>query len=200
MPTTMTQAVHDGEIDTKVFLQLVSRRFGAYAALRDCDQGEIPPRHVEASTYHFDEAVEAKERLAMLQTLSPDAVENAAHVAHQTEVARITNRQAEQAAVVARITGLLEKVKAWEATSESGKIVKEHGIEILERDLDWEGIGNDDSPIPEELSPQRWLAREIQQAATDMSMSLQAFDEECERTVIRNQWLDELYADLDRLS
>jgi hypothetical protein len=120
MPTGYTAKVQSGEItEFSDYAWDCARAFGALILLRDDSSAEIPTAFEPETKYHDEHLEAAKDSLTELQRLGAKECDKRAHEAYLSTVAEFKQRTKEREERRMRYKRMLEKVNAWEASSDN---------------------------------------------------------------------------------
>lgn len=191
MPTGYTADIKDG-ISFEGFLMGCARGFGALLPMRDLPSDAPIPERFEASPYHLDQLIKARNLLRWYEGLSSEEVEtkNAEEFA-KAEQQRFDS-WAENVGMLEAYAYMLERAKAWEPPSEDHVSIKEFMIKQIEESAK----GDDNTEWLAKSTPVQtnteWLEAKKRAALQDIEYHRTKWAEEVQRTEQRNHWLKQL--------
>jgi hypothetical protein len=190
MPTGYTADIAE-DITFNQYVWSCARAFGALVMMRDDPTGTPIPERFEPSDWSVKALAKAKDRLATLQAMSPEAIEANARQDYKDALARHAERKAEYQALRRKYEAMLAQVRAWTSPSKDHDGLKEFMEKQITESIDWD-CNESHLAAPEVQSASVWLTEQIGAAERDIAYHTKAHAEEIERTENRNQWLKAL--------
>lgn len=195
MATGYTAGVADGKVtEFPDFAMQCARAFGALIMMRDDPHNAEIPEEFEPSTFYAERLAEARERLAVLEAMTPDGIVQAAQASNEQAAAAFAENRARQEKIVARYRAMLEKVEAWVPPSLDHVEMKDFMRQQLESSIDFDSY---DLAAPEAEEAGDWYAREVGAARRDITRYAEEHEKEVERTRERNRWVRQLRGSLE---
>lgn len=192
MPTGYTACIGEGA-DFQKYALGCARAFGALIMMRD-DPADAPiPEAFEPSDYHAKAIKTAQERLNELDLMSVADADIAAHLAYDTETARIKAVMAKNDQLRARYQTMLAQVAAWKAPTPDHEGLKSFMREQIESSIDFDCSNNYYlSNIPTRLTAMEWRSAEVEKARHDIAYHSKEHAEEVGRAHTRTDWVKAL--------
>lgn len=194
MPTGYTAPVADGTITTlRDFALRCSRAFGALVSMRDDPLDAPLPEKLIPSDWNFTRLVEARQRLATLQSMSDAEKTAAAEAWNRGNEAAKQKYLAENNERRSRYQAMIAKVEAWEGAPEG---LKPFMLSQLNSSLEFDVS---DDPLrfhPAARSVEEWFEAELKEALRLIEYHDKEHRAEVERVAERQAWLDQLRASL----
>lgn len=157
--------------------------------MRDDPMDAEPPEAFEPSDYYANSLDEGREKLRRLQSMSNDAIEEAAQKAHDEEIERIKAYNVQKAEKRERYETMLSQVQAWQPPSPDHNGLKDFMIEQLQTSIDADCSTTE---VPVRPLPGEWWQQAVERAAMACASSAKNLEEEIVRTNSRNVWLRKL--------
>jgi hypothetical protein len=190
MPTGYTAEVGEG-ISFDQFVWQCARAFGALVMMRDDPANARVPERFEPSDWNAKQLAVAKDRLATLQVMSPEAARINAKAEYDAAVKAREERIASKQALSDKYHAMLAKVVQWEVPSPEHQGLKDFMAEQLRQSIDFDcSMEYDAAPLL--LPGDAWLTKAIAGAQREVDHHAKAHAEEVERTEGRNRWLADL--------
>lgn len=199
MPTGYTSKIHDGkEVTAKEFIMDCSRAFGALIMMRDAPMDTPIPERFEPSMYAKEKAVELKNELARVQSLSEQEamseMESAYRKRADAEFAYYNN----QSILADRYKKLIEQVEKWNPPTDDHRELKEFCLKQLNESLSFDCLRIDKPYVaPDKPILDKWLNERIDGLTQEIAYYEKSHREEVERTEKRNEWLKQLRDSLE---
>lgn len=197
MPTGYTSEIYDGkDVSFEDFVLRCARAMGACIYQRDNPWDEPPKLQAGISDYHQKELKEAKERLARLQHMSNDDIDEACKTEHASRIKEMIERHLRSVELRKRYEAMLSKIKAWEPPSKDHEGFKDFMVEQLTSSIEF-----DCEPaypeIDSRVSNEEWHASQIRKTLRDIDYHTQEEQKEFDRMEARNRWIALLYKSLE---
>lgn len=193
MPTGYTADVQSGAVtDLRTFALRCARAFGACILQRD-DESDALPTHREESPHYAKSLAEARERLALLEGMTPTEAQDAADRSYGILYAEYEKRKAENLTERHRYNAMLAEVVQWKPPTPEHVGLKDFMVEQLRSSIDFD---DHEPEAPAHLSGPTWRATEISKVRGNVAYYEKSWREERERVRGANQWIDALYESL----
>lgn len=188
MPTGYTHNVCDGTLtEFADFALQCARAFGACIEMRDDPMDKAIPDEFKPSQYHAEGYVTAKERLAHLQSLTPEQAEVEAFAAWNEASKSANEANARMDAQNERLAAMISKVEAWTPPTGEHRELKKFMLQQL--DISKSTYRHEE---PKRLGGDVWLASETRKAQRDLDYHAEEQRKENERAASRTAWVKSL--------
>lgn len=192
MPTGCTAKLVEKGQPFDEFVWTCARAFGALIMMRD-DANDAPiPIEFKPSKYHAEKIADAKTELARFEKMTePQRLaygENQKMKAVKASAEYLERTVAENA----RITAMIEQVKAWEPPTEDHRGMKDFMLQQLTVSLSDVSWSTADLEKSKAKSPLDYFEAALKSRRDDLVYHPKQYQEEVERVAGRNKWLADL--------
>ena len=175
------------------FVMESARVFSPLISLRDSPEEPIPTR-IEAGTgVNEDMLREAQARKAEIEAMSTLEAETAA----ETEVAvykqRMNEMRRELAEAATKLREMRAQVEQWEPPSEHHVALKQHMLDSLDREIEWQTRDVTDNEL-ERIDGEEWRRRMIAKQDAEIARTENVIEEKRASAEFATKWLTELRA------
>jgi hypothetical protein len=177
------------------FVMESARAFSPLISLRDTPDAPIPER-IEASTgINEDMLREAKARKAEIEAMSTLEAETAAEAEVAVYKQRMSEMRRELADAATKLREMRAQVEQWSPPSESHVALKQHMLDSLDREIEWQSRHVDNNEL-ERIGGEEWRRRMIAKLDAEIARTENVIEEKRASAEFATKWLMELRASL----
>lgn len=192
MPTGYTHRVADGKVTTlREFAMLCARAFGATISMRDTPTDTPIPEKFEASTYHRQELVKARAKLARLERMSPIEAQREMQQNHSSAMACWRDSSIRDAQQRARYLAMIEQVTAWHAPTPEHAGLKDFMLQQLRDSMKFD-CGGKYLTMPRLQRWPEWLSEQIIKTAERAAYHASKQADDDHRAMMNTDWVCKL--------
>jgi len=198
MPTGYTAKIYEGKekVSLSDFVLICSRAFGFLVNMREESLDAKIPLKIEPSLYYQQKLDHAKKEFIDIEGMTLEEVEKIAEQEFQKEKKRIEESRKRNKELELRYSSMLSKVKLWIPVSKKMIPIKNFMIQQLK-----ESIKNDTGyfpTMPEQQSGEEYKKSKITKVKQDIKYYEKNWQEELERTAVRNEYLTAMWDEIKR--
>ena len=197
MPTGYTHKVGEGQ-SFEDFVLGCARAFGACIMQRD-DPADEKPKLQEASNYHSEKLIEAKQQQLEFLAMTEDEKLDYGHMSAEEDIFRITERIEKNIALADKYTSMYMKVLDWVPPSSEHVELKQFMLKQLQDSKDFD-CSNDyyyqELERAKKASPMDYYEKMLDSISWNVKYHSDEALKEFDRTVARNSWIEQLYESL----
>lgn len=187
MPTGYTSIIEDrADVTFPEFLWRCAHGF--LIEMRESSLDTPVPRRIESDiAYHTEQIGKATVQLAVLRTLTPEAIEEQAASEHESRMRERKLEQIHYAPITARYVKIRAKVVAWAPPTPLHNELRRFMLSQIDESMKY--LASSPEPEPERITGAAWLAWKIGSAEYDIRYHAKSIEVTRLRAEERNDWV-----------